>query len=121
MSIVKANEARGNKTLDMVINHRMHGVISRRNLIENVKKFGGFVTKGQLRNYAAESKLQAWLTKNAFSIPFGNECHPQTIAYKAKKQELKNGIFKTEYRLHEGDPDCFTVITKTEFDYFNSL
>ena len=97
------------------------GIATRRESMEYKFKNGYIVLEVTQRNYSAEEKLNQWLKNNAFSIPFGNENHPSTIAYNAKKEELKNGIFKTVYKCKKENENSYSEITKIEFDYFNSL
>lgn len=95
------------------------GVMSRREFIIMQKNKGLVCTEKIVKNYAAMDKLEIELKRTAFSYPFGNANHPATIAYNAKKALLKEGIFKTVYRL-ENDKYC-DIITKTEYDFFHSL
>lgn len=95
------------------------GTMSRRDFIIMQKNKGLICVEKIVKNYPAMEKLELEIKRNAFNIPFGNTSHPKTIEYNAKKQLLKDGIFKTVYRL-ENETYC-DVITKTEFDFFNSL
>jgi len=95
------------------------GTMSRREYIILQKNKGLRCIEKQVKNYAAMEKLEIYLKRNAFNIPFGNESHPKTIEYNAKKQLLKEGIFKTVYYM-ECDKYAL-VITKTEYDFFHSL
>ena len=113
-------DIRKNIVLDTEVNYRDEGVMTRRAFIEAAVKSACKVEEVQLRNYAKEAKEEEWLSKNAWSHPWGNSSHPQTIAYNERKQRLKEGIYKTEYRLFYPDGP-YRDITKIEYDYFNSL
>jgi hypothetical protein len=95
------------------------GTMSRRDFIILQKSKGFLATEKVVKNYAAMEKLEAELKRTAFSYPFGNTSHPATVAYNKKKALLKEGIFKTVYRLE--NEKYVNIITKTEFDFFNSL
>ena len=97
------------------------GVMTRKDWLSLMKTKGATVYTFERRNEVAEEKLSEQLRGCAFSIPFGNSNHPQTIAYNKEKQRLKDGIFITEYRLQREGVNYVTPITKTEFNYFNSL
>ena len=113
-------EIRENKVLDTELNYQRWGVLSRRAFMNTCKLRGIPVEAVTLRNYAAEEKEAQWLKNNVWAHPFGNTSHPQTIAYNSRKEALKEGIFKTEYRAIYAD-GSFTAITKIEFDYYNTL
>jgi hypothetical protein len=97
------------------------GIATRKEAMNYFFKNGYIVEESKYRNYIAEYKIENWLSKNAFNIPWGNEKNPATIAYNAKKTELKNGIFKTVYKCKKENENSFYEITKIEFDYFISL
>ncbi len=97
------------------------GIATRKEAMDFKFKNGYIVLDVVQRNYSAEEKLNQWLKNNAFSVPFGNENHPSTINYNNKKQELKNGIFKTVYQCKKENENSYSEITKIEFDYFNTL
>jgi hypothetical protein len=108
------------KTLSELFRYK-EGIMTRRAHMEFLKNTGGRVECTQRRNYVAEEKEQAYLKRNAFNIPFGNENHPLTKAYNERKALLAAGFYITEYRAYRKDEECFHNILKTEFDYFNSL
>jgi hypothetical protein len=108
------------KTLSAIFRYK-EGIMTRRQNIELLKATGGRVECSQRRNYAAEEKEQQYLKRNAFNIPFGNENHPQTKAYNERKALLTAGFYITEYRAYRKNEECFHIINKTEFEYFNSL
>jgi len=95
------------------------GVMTRAQWIELMKLNGCKCAERQKRNYAAEEKLKVSIDRRKFSIPWGNECHPLTKEWLNDKAKLAAGIIITYYSLTEGNISY--VITKTEFDYFNSL
>lgn len=97
------------------------GVMSRGEWVKLKKDQGATVEVRRVRNEAAESKLADSIQARTWHIPFGNERHPKTIEWKADKETLKTGIFKTVYSLRDIDGKTNWVITKTEFDYFNTI
>lgn len=110
--------------IDSVLNKQFRydfGIATRKEAMQHKFKNGYIVLEVTQRNYSAEEKLIQWLKNNAFNVPFGNENHPSTIAYNLKKTEVKNGIFKTIYQCKKENENSYSEITKTEFDYFNSL
>ncbi len=113
------NEHRKDATLDKSFNFGEDGILTRREWLKLKMAQGWTATHNQERNYAAEEKLSTWIKDNAWSHPWGNSNHPQTIAYNAEKERLKNGIYKDVYRLESGNG--VYLITKTEYDYFLSL
>jgi len=97
------------------------GVLTRAEWLSIQKRNGSTVSEEKQRNRAAEDKLEQWIKDRAWKIPFGNDQHPDTKEWLQAKETLKQGIFKTVYRLYKANTDTFTDITKTEFNYFNSL
>lgn len=119
-------EKRNNSVLEKQYNYgSIGGVMTRREFITFVKNNGGTCESEVLRDHVKEEKEQVWLRANVWSHPFGNSNHPQTIAYNARKNALKDGIYKTVYRAIIPMPGLgrpyITHITKIEFDFFNSL
>jgi len=113
-------EGKAEKTLNERYQYR-EGVMTRREFMQFLKSNNGTVEAVQLRKYEAEAKESDWLKRNALNHPWGNENHPLTIAYQKRKALLAEGFYKTEYRARRNGSESFTVITKTEFDYFNAL
>jgi hypothetical protein len=95
------------------------GTMSRRDYIILQKNKGFKCIEKIVKDYPKMEKLEIELKRNAFNIPFGNTSHPKTIEYNNKKQLLKDGIFKTVYHLE--CENYASIITKTEFDFFQSL
>jgi hypothetical protein len=95
------------------------GTMTRRAFIILQKSKGLVCTEKLEKNHIAMEKLEIELKRTAFNHPFGNSNHPATIAYNNKKTLLKEGIFKTVYRIES--EKYIGIITKTEFDFFNSL
>jgi len=112
-------EIRVNKVLDTQLNYQRWGIMTRREFVHNCILKGIEIVSIEVRNYAAEQKETAWLEKNSWSHPWGNINHPQTISYNDRKNALKEGFFKTEYRAMYAD-GSMTVCTKIEYDYYSS-
>lgn len=108
-----------NSTLSKKFRYQ-EGIFTRAEYISLKKSQGATVEQKEIRNHAAEEKLETSIKSRAWSIPFGNECHPLTKEWLNDEKQLAAGIFKTVYRLN--DPSgTMHEITKTEFDYFNNL
>lgn len=95
------------------------GEMTRREYIILQKNKGFKCIEKNVKDYPKMEKLEIELKRNVFNIPFGNTSHPKTIEYNNKKQLLKDGIFKTVY--HMECENYVTIITKTEYDFFQSL
>lgn len=95
------------------------GTMTRQEWLKLMKVKGWTAEETKLRNYAAEEKLTEDLWRRKMNVPLGNPNYPTTKAYLEDKAKLAAGIYKTEYCLRMGNSSY--EITKTEFDYFNSL
>lgn len=96
------------------------GVMTRREWCNMMHLRGAKVICEKVRSNGAMKKLQQEVDRKKWSVPFGNECHPETIAYNKLKQQLKDGIYKDAYRLTLNDSSFFDI-TKIEYEYFMSL
>ena len=112
-------EKRAEATLNKVFRYP-EGVLSRKDWLKLKLSSGCTCESKQVRNYAAEEKLREYIDRKKWNIPWGNECHPDTIHWMNEKKRLQEGIYKTEYLLTESEGYCF-VITKTEYDYINKI
>lgn len=109
-----------NTTLDSTVNYSGYGIMTRRSFISMLHNIKGSVKMYQNRNYKKEEKEREDLDYLRRHMPYGNQNHPQCKEYAERKAELEKGIFTPEYRAILPD-ESFYTITKTEFDYFNSL
>jgi len=109
-----------NATLNKVFRFE-EGTMSRKNWLHLKNEQGCKTEERTRRNYAAEEKLQNWLSNEAKNVPLGNSEYPSTKYYLEEKERLVNGIYKTEYVLKQSTGNGIFDITKTEFDYFNGL
>lgn len=118
-------ESRINSVLEKQIRYGLYGILTRREFIERVRDNGGTCIVEKLRDFNKEDREREWLHRNAFNHPFGNKCHPQTIAYNERKQALNDGIFVDQYIVVIPLPGIgetyMIIITKIEYDYFNSI
>ena len=115
------NEHRAASTLNKKMRYP-EGVMTRREWLNMWRIKGATIEENQVRNYAAEEKLKASIDSRKWSIPWGNDRHPITMAWNEDKAKLAAGIYKTVYYLHEPPPSrsCYDI-TKTEFDYFRNM
>jgi hypothetical protein len=97
------------------------GVMTRGEWIRLQHSKGAYVFEHKQHNEAAEDKLRLHIDFLRRTAPTGNECHPLTKELISERQRLEQGIFKTMYGLQKPNVSWFTEITKTEFDYFNSI
>lgn len=93
--------------------------MTRRQWLE-LQKGKATVEEKQVRNFAAEDKLEAWIYDHRFDNS-GNANWPATKFYLEEKERLRAGLFKTVYNLYPSGQSSFYEITKTEYDYFKSL
>lgn len=99
-----AQEAKANKILDTIVGYST-GAMSRRNWLVMMKSKNAIV--------AVATKPRCKYNRSKFNAFTNRELQDE---YYAKTQELI-----VAYRIsHQGD-DLFWEITKTEFDYYNSL
>jgi hypothetical protein len=96
------------------------GVMSRAEYMEYQKNHNATVEVKQIRQYDKEERERESLMRLAQTIPLGNPNYPTCQKYFERKAALEKGFFKTEYRLNMQNNLCLEI-TKTEFDYFNSL
>lgn len=111
-------EGKAEKTLNERYQYR-EGVMTRREFMQMLKANSGTVEEKQIRKHAAEEVEREALRRS--NHPWGNEKHPATIAFEKRKAALAEGFFKAEYRARRNGSESFTVITKIEFYYFNTL
>ncbi len=107
--------------VNAVLNLKMkfeEGIMTRREWLVLKKGQGAEVGIIDRRNYVAEEKLETWIY-NHREDNSGNPNWPATKFWLAEKERLKAGIYKREYTLRIGK--SIFDITKTEYDYFNSL
>lgn len=115
------NDYRTEATLNKKFRYS-EGVMTRREWLNMWRIKGATVEEKQVRNYPAEEKLKDSIDSRKLSIPWGNNCHPLTMAWNEDKAKLAAGIYKTVYYLHEPQPSRFCYdITKTEYDYFRNM
>ncbi len=85
------------------------------------RKFQGCVVESeQVRQWKKEEKEKEELSNIFRRMPFGNPNHPECIEYQERKKLLEQKFYKTEYSVRYPDR-CSVVITKTEFELFDSL
>jgi hypothetical protein len=113
-------ERRAEATLNKVFRYT-EGIMTRKEWLKLKIAAGCKPEEVQRRNYAAEEKLQQWIDSNKWRIPWGNNSHPDTKHWLSEKKRLQDGIYKTEYRLNDNNSNCFSVITKIEYDYIQNL
>lgn len=104
-------------TLNMKLNYP-EGIMTRKEWIELKKNEGWRAEERTVRNHVAEEKLEEWIYNNR-DMNSGNPNWPATKKWLSKKDELKAGIFKTEYHIQKDN--SLYEITKTEYDYFKQL
>jgi len=112
------SEHRADKVLDTVMKFQ-EGTMSRREWLHMAYREGWKAERSQVRNYVKEEKLEEWLHYNRADYS-GNPNWPPTKAYLEKKATLKAGIFDTVYKIWPNEKTVYHI-TKTEFDYFQSL
>ena len=74
------NEHRAASTLNKKMRYP-EGVMTRREWLNMWRVKGATVEEKQVRNYAAEEKLKASIDSRKWSIPWGNDRHPLTMAW----------------------------------------
>jgi len=111
--------------LNKKYNYPTYGELTRKEFIHIVKWNGGACYEQSYADRDKEEKERQWVSKNAFYIPFGNPCHPQTIDYNERKAALKEGYKKIVYSAQIPMPGMgkplIISITKTEYEYWQSL
>ena len=119
MSIEKALNAKRNNTLNRLINTSAYGLLSRRERIERTLADGGSVECVEVTDEATRTRLEREYEamNRGFNVPWGNECHPKTIAAQALRNKLAGRITKLEYRLHRPNGEYFNELSKTEYEY----
>lgn len=115
-----AQEARISKTLSLKLDYPEFGILTRAEYLQKCKDKGYLIETRQKRRCSFEEKEQEWLTKNAMRHPWGNEKHPDTIAYNIRKNRFAAGYFETVYQMNYTN-GSFSYITKIEFDHFQKL
>lgn len=124
MNITKAQQGRANKHLDKLT--RVDGKLMTNREFAHYLKDKGYTSEiGKDRDYDKEEKERAALDRliRGWHIPTGNENHPATIAYNKRKEALKAGIYREYFMLvqPEGSHAGFYEVSKTVWDYFNTL
>lgn len=119
MSLDKARAARAQQSLDKLV--RVDGVVmTRRQFMSRLREQGGQLSIRRDRSEAAEDKLRQEISRmDRGWVPIGNPSHPDTVAYLALKQQLRDGVFvdRIVITLPSG---VFYVISKAEADYFQA-
>lgn len=103
MSIAIAQKAKADKSLNVLINSE-YGIVTKREFIQKAKRQGATAlqsTKNRMQ-YSRTKYNRMWST--AEQDEYVKKCDEKVVCY--------NLTFKDESFYH---------ITKTEFDYFNSL
>jgi len=107
---------------DIVENDQFVGnkVMTIREHIEYLLNKGNYVKIVQIRDETKERNIQKqidYLKKQG--EPSGNINWPNTKKYYEYCQQLKEGVFKNDYRLYynNGKENTYYLLTKTEYDY----
>jgi len=108
-------EKRKEFTLNKVFRYE-EGVMSRREWLKLKLSQGWTVEQKEVRQYAAEDKLEQWLFDHSY-MNSGNPEWPDTKHWQSEKERAKQGIYKTEYCLCSKQENSIFDITKTEFNY----
>ena len=119
MTIENARKARAEQSLDKHVRLSTGEILTRRAFMDRLRSQDGRIVVRQERNEAAEEKLRRDIEgrERGWSLPIGNPCHPETIAYMALKDRLKAGVFK-EKTYVELPSGSFFEVSKAEADYF---
>jgi hypothetical protein len=123
-NIALARTAKNEKFLSTLIRTSAYGICTRSQRLDQALADGAKLEAAEVRDEARERAIERELKSmmgSGFGVPTGNVCHPITIKYNKLKAELANGPKMIEYRLHRPDGDYWNVITKTEFEYAQSV
>ena len=108
------------KILDKTYNYQGKPIKSK-DLIKKQIADGAVIETENVPDTTERNKLGAYVKANRGRVPFGNQYHPETIAYNKAAEALKGeGPQKVETRLVKPD-GSFTKFNKTELDYAQHL
>ena len=119
--IEKALSAKAEKTLNKIENFNGQ-TMTRKEFIQKAKEEGYEIIAIDVKDETATRKIEAEQEKLSKKIIPGvsNPNLPDSKKYFENKKKLEEGIFKKEYRVNMSD-GTFQTITKTEYDYANTL
>lgn len=122
-NITKAAQALREKRLTTLVRTSEYGIIAWSDYVKHQIAAGGRVEAAEYSDYALRAKLEAEyeLMNRGFHVPWGNDRHPKTIQAQALKDRLAGQIYSIQYRLYGSDPDTFSIINKTIYEYASSL
>lgn len=125
MRITLAQKARAEKHLSQYLHTSAWGICTRKQRIDQAIelncKFEIALVKDESRERAIERELKLIQGRDGWGVPTGNQSHPTTIKYNSLRAELANGPKTMEYRLYVPGKDYWNVLTKTEWEYAQSL
>ena len=125
MSIAVAQQAKANNHLEQLVRTSAYGICTRRQRMVQAIAEGCTLECVMVQDEARERKIERELKqmqgRDGWGVPTGNQCHPTTIKFNALKAELAAKPMIAEYRLNRPDNAYWTILSKTEFEFGNTL